>query len=267
MDQSLSGGLTSRGPQKVVPDINPLTLGDIGAALRSGLSDLLRAPGYGLAVGAFYTAGGILVYVLAAMTGLFYLAYPLAAGFALLGPFCAIALYEVSRRLETGEPLSIRAVFGVVTGPGSHSLGWMPMLNLFAFFIWVDVAAALYLGFFGLRRPELLPLLIDILTTPHGLLFLLLGNAVGAVFALLIYSTTVVGYPLLLDRDTDFITAIVTSVKSVRRNPVPMLGFGAIIGVTMFIAMLPVLVGLIVVLPVLGHATWHLYRRVVRWPD
>ena len=255
-------------PRAAVPIINHIAFSDIRAALGQGLIDLQRAPAYGLSIGAFYAAGGMVVYMLAARIGVFYLSYPLAAGFALLGPFFAIALYEVSRRLGMpGQPLSIRAVYGVVSGPGGRSLGWMPMLNLFVFFIWVDVAAALYLGFFGLRRFDLVSLFAEVLTTPHGLLFLVVGNFVGAIFAILVFSTTVVAYPLLLDRDTDFITAIATSVKSVRINPGPMLTYGAIVGVLTFFAILTAMLGLVIVLPVLGHATWHLYRRVVSWSD
>jgi uncharacterized membrane protein len=252
---------------KAVPAINKITLADVASALKAGMRDLRRAPICGLTTGAFYAAGGLVLYVLASWLGLFYLTYPLAAGFALIGPFFAIALYEVSRRLEAGEPKSLRKVVGVVTGSGGHSLGWMPMLNLFAFFIWVDVAAALYLGFFGLRRFDLVSLLSEIFTTTNGLIFLVVGNVVGAIFAVLIFSTTVVAYPLLLDRDSDFITAIATSWKAVRTNPVPMLAYGLIVAVLTFVAILPLLLGLIVVLPVLGHATWHLYRRVVSWPD
>lgn len=252
--------------QKAVPTINPITFSDVRGALAQGVSDFRRAPACGLAIGAFYALGGVFLYLMASWLGLFYLTYPLAAGFALLGPFFAIALYEVSRRLEAGEPKSLRAVVGVVTGAGGHSLGWMPMLNLFAFFIWVDVAAAIYLGFFGLRRFDLASLVMEVFTTSHGLIFLLVGNAIGAVFAVLVFATTVVSYPVLLDRDTDFITAIVTSWKAVRTNPGPMLAYGFIVGVLTFLAILPALMGLIVVLPVLGHATWHLYRRVVTWP-
>ena len=252
--------------RKAEPIVNRITFADVRWALGQGLNDLQRAPTCGLAIGAFYTIAGVALYMLASRLGLFYLTYPLAAGFVLLGPFFAIAIYEVSRRLEAGEPRSLRQVAGVVTGSGGHSLGWMPMLNLFAFFIWVDVAAAIYLGFFGLRRFDMVSLFTEALTTSHGLIFLVVGNAIGAVFAVLVFSTTVVSYPLLLDRDTDFITAIATSWKAVRTNPVPMLGFGFLVGVLTFLAILPGLLGLIFVLPLLGHATWHLYRRVVSWP-
>lgn len=257
----------ARHSRALAPEIARIGLNDIREVLDLGLRDLGRAPAYGLAIGVFYAAGGIILYLLATRTGLFFLAYPLAAGFALLGPFCAVALYEVSRRLETGQPLSPGAVFGVVTGPGGRALGWMPMLNLFVFFIWVDVAAALYLGVFGLRRPDLGGFLVEVFTTWHGLAFLVIGNLVGAIFAVAVFTTTVVAYPLLLDRDSDFVTAIVASWRAVRANPLPMLGYGLIVAASLFLAMLPALLGLIVVLPVLGHATWHLYRRVVRWPE
>ena len=257
----------ARHSPAIAPEIARIGLNDIRVALSLGLRDLGRAPAYGLAIGAFYVLGGVLVYLLAARSGLFFLAYPLAAGFALLGPFCAVALYEVSRRLETGQPLIPGAIFGVVVGPGGRSLGWMPMLNLFVFFIWVDVAAALYLGVFGLRRPDLGGFLVEVFTTWHGLAFLVIGNLVGAIFAVAVFTATVVAYPLLLDRDSDFVTAIVASWRAVRANPVPMLGYGLIVAASLFLAMLPALVGLVVVLPLLGHATWHLYRRVVHWPE
>jgi uncharacterized membrane protein len=253
--------------QTAAPQIAQIDLRDIRAVLALAAADLGRAPVYGLAIGAFYAVGGIVLYLLATRTGLFFLTYPLAAGFALLGPFCAVVLYEISRRLESSLPLSPGALVSVVVGPGGRSLGWMPMLNLFVFFIWVDVAAALYLGFFGLRRPDLGGFVVEVFTTWHGLSFLVLGNLVGAVFAIGVFTSTVVAYPLLLDRDSDFVTAIITSWRAVRANPVPMLGYGLIVAVSLFVAMLPALLGLIVVLPLLGHSTWHLYRRVVRWPD
>ena len=258
---------SSAKARKVVPAINTITFADVRAALAAGFRDLKRAPTCGVIIGTFYVVGGVVLYALATLTGLFYLTYPLAAGFVLLGPFAAIALYEISRRLEAGEPKSIKLVAGVVFGTGGRSLGWMPMLNLFVFLIWVDVAAAIYLGFFGLHRVDLLGLVTEALTTPRGFIFLLVGNVIGAVFAILVFMTTVVSYPLLLDRDTDFITAIVTSWKAVRANPVPMLAFGFIVGLSTLLATVLGLVGLIIVLPVLGHATWHIYRRVVRWPE
>ncbi len=249
------------------PDIAAIGLRDVRAALALGLRDLRRAPLPGLSIGAFFVLGGLCIYLLVALADLVFLAYPMAAGFVLLGPFAAVSLYETSRRIEAGEQPSWRALLGVTTGSGARSLGWMPMLNLFVFIIWVDVAAVVFMSFFGLRGLSLAGLLTETLTTTHGLVFLLAGNLIGALFAFAVFSSTVFAYPLLLDRDADFVTAIATSWRAVLANPVPMLGYGATVGVLTLVALLPALLGLVVVLPWLGHATWHLYRMTVRWPD
>lgn len=248
------------------PTIAAIGWAEVPRALARGFADLRRTPAMGMAIGGFFAAGGWGIYLVVDLAGFLFLAYPLAAGFALVGPFAAVALYEISRVLETGGTPRWGGIFRVVTGSGAQSLGWMPMLNLFVFLIWVDVAAALFIGFFGLRRPELAGFLPELLGTPRGLVFLGAGNAVGAVFALGVFGSTVAAYPLLLDRDTDFITAIATSWRAVRANPGPMIGYGVLVAALIFASILTGLVGLVVVLPLLGHATWHLYRQVVRWP-
>jgi uncharacterized membrane protein len=245
------------------PVVRPIKVADIAEALGQGLRDFQAAPLYGLAFGAFYAAGGIIITLSLTAFGLVYLAYPLAAGFALLGPFVAIGLYEISRRREAGEPLSPRAIFGVVTS--RSEIGWMAFVTLFVFIVWmyqVRLLIALVLGLnasFG-SFSEFLNVL---LTTNEGLLFLAIGNCVGAALALVMFSLTVVSFPLLLEREVDFVTAMVTSVRAVVTSPGPMIGWAATIVLLLGISALPYFLGLVLTLPILGHATWHLYRRLV----
>ncbi len=251
-------------PARPDPVIRTINMQDIAEALAAGLRDFQAAPGYGLFFGALYALGGIAVVLSVVWLGIGYLAYPLAAGFALIGPFVAVGLYEVSRRRELGLPLSWGVVLGAVIKQGQREMGWMAFVTLFIFIIWmyqVRLLLALFLGFsaFG----TLSQFINMLLTTPEGLMFLAVGNVVGAILALVLFSLTVVSFPLLLDRDVDFITAMITSVRAVILNPVPMLAWGFIVAVDLIFSAVPSFLGLIITLPVIGHATWHLYRRVV----
>lgn len=251
-------------PARPDPVIRTISMQDIAEALAAGLRDFQAAPAYGLFFGALYAAGGIAIVLSVIWLGIGYLAYPLAAGFALIGPFVAVGLYEVSRRRELGLPLSWGAVLGAVIRQGQREMSWMAFVTLFIFIIWmyqVRLLLALFLGFsaFG----TLSQFMNMLLTTPEGLMFLAVGNVVGAVLALVLFSLTVVSFPLLLDRDVDFITAMITSVRAVIMNPVPMLGWGIIVAIDLIFSAVPSFLGLIITLPVIGHATWHLYRRVV----
>ena len=248
---------------KVDPVVRRITATDIAEALSGGLRDFQAKPLYGLAFGAIYVAGGIVILLSLTAFGMVYLAYPLAAGFALIGPFVAIGLYEVSRRREAGEPISIAGIWAKVRSRGE--LGWMAFVTLFIFLIWMYQVRLLIALLLGLNASfATLPQFITVvLTTNEGLLFLAIGNAVGAALSLILFSLTVVSFPLLLDRDVDFVTAMVTSVRAVVMSPLPMIGWAAVIVVLLIVSALPYFLGLLVTLPVLGHATWHLYRRIV----
>jgi uncharacterized membrane protein len=248
---------------KADPVVRRITVADVAEALGQGLRDFQAAPLYGLMFGAFYAAGGILIMLSVTALGMVYLAYPLAAGFALLGPFVAIGLYEVSRRREAGQPLSLRDIWRTMWS--RSEIGWMAFVTLFIFIMWMYQVRLLVVLFLGLNAtfPSLQQFITQILTTNEGLLFLVVGNMVGAALSLILFSLTVVSFPLLLERDVDFVTAMITSVRAVVTSPVPMIGWAAVIVMLLMISVLPFFLGLLVTLPVLGHATWHLYRIIV----
>jgi uncharacterized membrane protein len=243
--------------------INTITVSEVLFSLRDGLRDFQKAPVYGLFFGLAYAAfGWLLIYLMIGLDFGSYV-YPMVTGFALVAPFAAAGLYEVSRRMEAGEPLSWGAIFGCIFGKGGKAVGVMAIVTTFSYIIWLDIAAALYVMFFSMKPPRFEALLDAILTTPRGFVFFVVGNSIGAVLAVVVFSIMVVSLPMVFDREVDFVTAMITSVKSVLTNPKPMLLWCAIIGVFTALSFASVFAGLLVTLPILGHATWHLYRRVV----
>jgi uncharacterized membrane protein len=247
--------------------IRSLKRDDVVAALEAGWRDFKAAPLYGLAFGLIYTLGGWAIIVLSNMAGLYYFSYPLATGFALIAPFVAAGIYDVSRRLERGDPISWGGIIQSVRIAGARDLGWMALVLTFALIIWLDFAVFLYLMFYGVHMPDFREFFIEAVSTPSGLAFLALGNALGAVMAFAVFSITVVACPMLLDRDVDFVTAMLTSLRCVRQNLWQMLAFALIIALWFAVAMVTMLAALVVVLPVLGHTTWHLYRLAIVHED
>lgn len=243
--------------------IRTIDLADLIACIEQGVKDFARAPQYGLFFGGVYAVGGLLILWLTLTFGYYYLAYPFVMGFALFAPFGAAGTYEVSRRLENNEPLSWSVVLGAVWGRAGKELAWLALVSLFTFIIWLDLAVFLFLLFYGLTVPTLDQLFTQVLTTGYGIVFLLVGNSFGAVIALIVFSFTVVSPPLIVDRDVDFVTAMITSVKTVRANPRPMLAWAIVIGADLAISFATLFVALLIVFPVLGHTTWRLYRKVI----
>ena len=248
---------------KAWPEVRSLAGSDLVEILAAGVNDLRAGGRYSLFFGAFYGVGGLILLVLVRFYNVPYLIYPLAMGFVLIAPFMATGLYDISRRLENGETLSWAGVLGSIRYAAGRDLRWMALITSFTFVIWMDIAALMTFGFLSGEMTGFKDLLTQIFTTPSGLLFLAVGNIVGALIALVVFSFSAVSFPMLYDRDVDFVTAMVSSIRLVLKNPVVMLSWGAIIGVLTVISILSAFLGLIVTLPVLGHATWHLYRRGV----
>lgn len=244
------------------PEIGKVTVGDLMEVMAAGVRDFRAAPQYGLFFGGIYAVVGWLLLVMLFAFRLHYLVYPIAMGFALVAPFASVGFYSVSDFREKGRPLSWQAVFSSVREASKRDLRWMALITGFTFFMWVDYAALLFLTLMGFDAigPDVLT---EVFTTTNGWIFLVVGNVTGAVIAIIVFSISVVTYPMLYDRDVDFVTAIVTSVRLVQANPVTMLVWCATIAVLTGLSLITVFAGLFVMLPVLGHASWHLYRRAV----
>ncbi|MFB2530980.1 DUF2189 domain-containing protein [Paracoccus sp. p4-l81] len=255
------GGLPSQ--PSPLPEVQGVSLSDIADCLRLGWRDFLRAPAFGLFFSAIYTIGGIIMYLVFAAAGQEWWLMPVVVGFPLLAPFAAVGLYEVSRRLETGQPLIWREVLGVVFAQKDRQVPSMAMVVLLMFMFWVFMAHGIFALFLGTVS------LVDISHSPQvlfrgsGPFMLAFGSAVGAGFAAVLFAITVGGLPMVLERNVDFISAIIRSFQAVTANLGVMIVWGLVIAALIFLGMLPLFLGLLIVLPVLGHASWHMYRRLL----
>ena len=251
------------GQSRALPEIRQVSFADIAASLTAGWRDFLIAPLFGLFFSAFYVVGGLLMWWVFAAAGQELWLIPVVVGFPLLAPFAAVGLYEVSRRIEAGENLSWRAVLSVVFSQKDRQTPSMAMVILLMFMFWVFVAHTIFALFMGLSAMTNVTSSLALLFEGNGPVMLLVGSVIGAGFAIVLFSITVAGLPLLLDREVDFVTAMIVSVKAVMANMGPMTVWGLSIAVLLFLGMLPMFLGLFAVMPVLGHASWHMYRRLL----
>ena len=238
---------------------------DLKAALAAGWGDFRACPAFGLFFAAIYVVAGMFLYFALFTRGEIAWLFPAAAGFPILAPFSAVGLYEVSRRREAGLPMSWGAILGASRGHGDGQILSMGVILFVAFGFWLMLAHGIFAVFMaesGMGAESL-----ALFYTRAGIMMLLVGGIVGALMALAFYAITVVSLPLLVDREVDFVTAIIVSLGTVRSNTRVLLTWAGLIAGSLFIAMLPFFLGILVVLPVLGHATWHLYRRAVSPPD
>lgn len=241
--------------------VQHLTIADVTSSLRAGLQDFRRAPQFGLFFSAVYVVGGFAMLWVGAGHVTWTLATSL--GFPLLAPFAAAGLYEVSRRMETGQSLDWRSVLGIVWNERTRQLPWLGAIIVIYFLFWTFLAHMIFALFMGLSTMTNVSQSFDVFLTSNGLAMIAVELGIGAVLAFLLFSMTVVSLPLVLDREVDFVTAMLTSMKAVRDNLFVMSIWAWIIAVSSLLALLPWFLGLMFVLPVLGHATWHLYRKVL----
>jgi len=246
----------------------PVTYDDPWKWLGAGWRDISRAPVLSLGYGALFTLISVGISLGLFQSGFHYLILPLAAGFMLVGPMLAIGLYETSRRLEVGEAVSLGAVLGScrVCLP---RVGWMGAGLMMFFFAWMQIAALLFMLFFGGTHYPAEPqnLFSMLFYTPRGIMFLSVGTLVGAVLAFVVFAISAVSVPMLVERDIDIVRAAGISIKSVRQNIRPMILWGVLIGLFTAAGIATAFVGLILTFPLIGHATWHAYRALVTNED
>lgn len=246
------------------PQLRRIGVRDIGAALRKGYEDFSDYRSDIIFVGVIYAVAGLVLSRLAVGLNVLPMLFPLASGFALIGPFAAVGLYEMSKRREQGAHVSWANAFGVVREPGFATIAMLGLIQVAIFLLWLLAAWLIYWFTLGPALPVSVASFVDaVFTTPAGWTMIGVGIGVGFLFALLAMVVGTFSFPLVIDRDVGLDTAISTSFGAIIANPGPMALWGAIVAATLVLGSIPLFTGLIVVLPVLGHATWHLYRRMV----
>jgi uncharacterized membrane protein len=249
------------------PVIRKIALSDLHEALRLGWEDFKAVPSHAIILCAIYPVLGLVLARGVLGYSVLPLLFPLAAGFALIGPFAALGLYELSRRREAGEEATAWDALEVLRSPSFGGMLALGTLLLALFVTWVATAQAIYISAFGYAGVTgITDFATRVLTTPQGWWLIIVGCGVGFLFALVALCVSVVSFPLMLDRHAGAGDAMVTSLRAVAKNPVPMAAWGLIVAALLVLGSLPLFLGLTIVIPLLGHATWHLYRKAVA-PD
>lgn len=243
--------------------IRRIGFADIRAALAKGREDFMAKPSHMVFLSIIYPLVALIASRLTFGYDILPLLFPLCAGFSLVGPVAAIGLYEISRERENGQQPSWQHAFKVVRSPGLQAVGQMALILAAIFLLWLLAAHLVYTVTIGDVPGSVGGFLNAVFTTPGGWALIVVGNAIGLLFAIVVLIISVVSVPMILDRHVSVGTAIRTSVAAVRRNPVTMAGWGLTVAVMLVIGAIPAFVGLAITVPILGHATWHLYRRTV----
>ena len=262
------GNVTSMAPSGPdtadAPVIRTIGLSELHRAMQRGWEDFKAEPSHAIILCVIYPVLGLMLARVVLGYSVLPLLFPLAAGFALLGPFAALGLYEMSRRRERGEEASAWDALEVVRSPSFGAMLGLGALLLALFVTWVATAQAIYIAAFGYAGAAGVSDFAErVLTTPQGWWLIVVGCGVGFLFALIALCISVVSFPLMLDRHAGAGDAMVTSLRAVAHNPVPMAAWGLIVAVLLVAGSLPAFLGLAVVIPLLGHATWHLYRETI----
>lgn len=256
------------GHQIARPQVNRIELADLRMALREGARDFAALRSDVIFLVALYPVIGFILAVWVLNAGQVHLLFPLVAGFPLIGPAAAVGLYEMSRRREAGLPADWGAALSALGGRVLGPVLMLGLLLLVVFVLWLNTAHAIWSATLGPQTYDsLLVLLRDCLTTQAGREMLILGVATGFLFAVLVLSIGMISFPMLIDRPVGVPMALATSLAVARANPGATAAWGMIVCGALLLGMIPFFAGLIVVLPILGHATWHLYRRAVTFPD
>ena len=246
------------------PNVRRIGTADLKDALAKGLDDFKAMPTHVVFLCLIYPIVTLIFARTYAGYEVLPLVFPLLAGYTLLGPLVAIGLYELSRRREQGLDNSRWHAFEVLRSPSIGSIATLSVVLLAIYFAWLFAAQAIYEQNFGSRAPEsIMEFARQVVVTPSGWALIIVGSGVGFLFAVVVFTLSVVSFPMLLDRDVGVVMAVQTSVRAVLANPITMAMWGFIVAAVLLIGSLPLFVGLAVALPVLGHATWHLYRKVV----
>ena len=246
------------------PAVRSISVADLRDAIKKGFEDFNAVPTHVALLGIIYAVLGLILFRLAFGYDVLHLVYPLLIGFALLGPFAAIIFYQLSRRREQGLDVSVAHLLEVFRSPSIGAIFRLGLVLMLIFLAWMATAQLMYVQIMGGQIPaSFTAFLSDVLTTPAGHQLILVGNIVGLVFALLVLVVSVVSFPMLVDRKIGAATAARTSVRAVFASPLAMAVWGLIVLAALVLGALPLFFGLAVIIPVLGHATWHLYRKTV----
>lgn len=246
------------------PTIRRIEFSDICEALANGAKDFYAMPSHLAFLALIYPFCGVVLAYATSQQNVLQLLFPLSSGFALIGPFAAVGLFEMSRRRELGLDISWKYAFHVVRSRSIPSIAALGLLLLTIFAAWIAAAQLLYTMLFGPTPPtSLVDLLGDVVSTERGWMLISVGCFIGFFFAAVTLAVSVVSFPLLLDRDIDAAMAVASSIEAVRENPVTMAFWGLIVAAALLIGSLPFFIGLAIVMPILGHSTWHLYRKVI----
>jgi uncharacterized membrane protein len=259
--------LSGAGTTTATPVVRRIAPADLWDALKRGADDFAAMPSHAVFLCVIYPIIGIILVAMTFGYAALPLAFPIAAGFALIGPIAAIGLYELSRRREAGLDSSATHAFDVLHSPSLGAIAALSLLLMAIFLLWLSVAEAIYIANFGYHPPATASqFAVDVFTTRAGWILIVVGCAVGFLFAVVSLTLGAISFPLLLDRDVGAAVALFTSIRVVAANPFTMALWGFIVAALLIVGSIPCFLGLTVVLPLLGHATWHLYRKAVE-PD